>query len=112
MSSPSRRLRKLETRVAVLIERLRGAAAELKLQAVEYERRLGDLNHAHDKQVADQATYVSGDKYEGFQTEVRSALASLQGRASGLTSARTLFFEILSLIIASVALAAVLWSRS
>lgn len=36
----------------------------LGLQAREYERRLSDLNHAHEKAVQVQHTYVTQDKYE------------------------------------------------
>jgi hypothetical protein len=34
------------------------------IQAREYERRLADLNHAHEKAVEVQHTYVTQDKYE------------------------------------------------
>ena len=36
----------------------------LELQAREYERRLAALNHAHEKAIAVQHTYVTQDKWE------------------------------------------------
>ena len=80
----------IHTRVAVL-EAQRVSDQEHKaLQAIEYERRLTDLNHAHEKQVADQATYISGDKFEGFVREfyqwrdqTQKTLTLLEGRTGG-----------------------------
>jgi len=48
-----------ETRLAVLEERLRGMDRALELQAREYDRRLHELNHAHEQAVEVQHTYVT-----------------------------------------------------
>lgn len=72
---------------------------------MEYQRRLSELNHAHEKQVADQQTYVSDDKFRGWQGEVNAfknetqeKLALLTGRSSGISSTQTLVFQILAQI--------------
>lgn len=39
-------------------------AKALELQAKEYERRLAELNHAHDRAVTVQHTYVTQEKYD------------------------------------------------
>lgn len=44
--------------------RLAASGEALSLQAGEYERRLAALNHAHEKAVEVQHTYVTQDKYE------------------------------------------------
>lgn len=38
----------------------------LKLQDVEYKRRLGELNHEHSRVATAQQTYVSKDTWDGF----------------------------------------------
>jgi cell division protein ZapA (FtsZ GTPase activity inhibitor) len=87
------------TRIAVLEERIRGMSTALSLQAEKYEARLQDLNHAHDKQVADQGTYVSKEKYEQFVEEVRQTLAELKGRTSGIKSTWTAIVAAIALLL-------------
>ncbi len=53
-----------EIHLAVLEERVEQMDKAIKLQASEYERRLNALNHAHEKAVEVQHTYVTQDKYE------------------------------------------------
>lgn len=86
----------VEIRLARIEERLTAMSEALKLQAKEYERRLMDLNHAHDKQVADQATYVTGDTFHGFikemqalQRSVDSQFAELKGGVAGAAKTRS-----------------------
>ncbi len=62
----------------------------LKLQAEEYERRLGDLNHAHNEAVEVQRTYIPREVYERAHGElvdrigkIELALASWNGRILG-----------------------------
>lgn len=97
-------------RLAVLEEVVRGMRSNLKLQAAEYSRRLGELNHAHEKQVQDQRTYVSEDKFNGytaelaaFQAKVNEALARGDGRLGASTSARTNLVQVTSVLIALAA---------
>lgn len=51
-------------RIKRLEERIEAADRALALQAAEYERRLSSLNHAHEKAIEVQHTYVTQDKYE------------------------------------------------
>lgn len=77
----------LLVRIAVLEERLKAMGEALRLQAKEYERRLLDLNHAHEKQVEDQRTYVSLDKYEGFEEKMNSWQSTMQIKFASMESA-------------------------
>lgn len=105
-------------RIAVLEEKLANLRSEIDKQAIEYARRLMELNHAHLRQVEDQQTYVSIDRYEGWQGEmnawrgdVSNKLAALDGRSSGVTSARGLILQILPMLIAILSLIAVIWGK-
>jgi hypothetical protein len=112
-----RRLRNSE-RLSVLEERLRGMRAALRLQAREYERRLTDLNHAHDKQVQDQHNYVSDDRYTGWQGEINTfrdsvnqKLATLSGKDTGSHGTRDIVMWVLMFLIALGAVAATLYKH-
>jgi hypothetical protein len=103
----------LRLRLTKLEERAKSERRALKMQAKEYERRLLDLNHAHEKQVTDQATYISEDKFIGWQGEVNAwrdrvtkTLSELEGRSGGIGSARQLMFQVLPLLISAVTLLA------
>jgi hypothetical protein len=50
---------------------LKGRDIALALQAAEYERRLEALNHEHEKNQARNNEFVSDEKFEGLETEVR-----------------------------------------
>jgi len=96
MDTLSAREHDLTVRIAVLEEKVQAAEREKILQAKEYERRLLDLNHAHEKQVKDQSTYISDDKFNGFVGEVNAwrgsvttAVANLEGKKGGESSLRT-----------------------
>ncbi len=54
----------LEVKIAVLETRLSERQAQLDLQAREYERRLNELNHAHDMAAADKAAFLRKDTYD------------------------------------------------
>lgn len=54
----------LEARLATIDERFERIQKALELQASEYERRLELLNHAHERAVEVQHTFVSVEKYE------------------------------------------------
>jgi len=51
-------------KVAVLEEKIKASAETLRLQAVEYERRLSDLNHEAERLRKMQETYVSQTLYQ------------------------------------------------
>ena len=63
----------LRRKVAVLEERLRSMDKALALQAHEYDRRLGELNHAHEQAVQVQHTYVSEEVHERDVAAARKA---------------------------------------
>jgi hypothetical protein len=103
-------------RIAVLEQQLRDRDIQLALQAKEYERRLDELNHAHDKQVEDQRTYVSEEKFSGYtskmdawRNDVSLALAQLQGQAGGKGAVGRVLVQVLTLMISAAVLAALLW---
>lgn len=58
------RLRDLEIAAARIEAVADAVQTATKLQASEYERRLEALNHAHEKAIQVQHTYVTQDKYE------------------------------------------------
>lgn len=63
----------LEHLIAKEIERIAEVFAmqdeARKLQAAEYSRRLDELNHAHERSVADRALFLSHDSFEQFRRE-------------------------------------------
>lgn len=54
----------VELKLAVLTERVTGFEQAYGLNADEIQRRLTELNHAHEKQVRDQATYIERRVFE------------------------------------------------
>lgn len=61
-------------------------AAQLELQASEYERRLTDLNHAHTRAQEDKETYVNKDVYNATQAELRQLITDLQQKMNAVTN--------------------------
>ena len=59
----------LEVRLAVLEERVANRDDALALQAKEYERRLADLNHAHQLAEEKNRNYVTREVYDGTVRE-------------------------------------------
>ena len=89
---------------------MRGAEERLKIQAAEYERRLAELNHAHEKQVRDQQTYVSSEKFDGhvskaddWQGVVDKQLAELAGRSKGITAVQAMVLSLIPIFLAIAA---------
>ena len=85
-----------DTRLAVLEERLRGMDRALELQAKEYDRRLHELNHAHEQAVEVQHTYVTEEIHDRDLKAMRDTTTALvlaaekkaEGLALALTEAR------------------------
>jgi hypothetical protein len=103
-------------KIAVLEEQILALRREISVQAIEYQRRLMELNHAHQKQVADQQTFVSSERYEGWQGEMNSwrgtvsnTLAILEGKSGGVTTTRGIIMQILPMVIAILSIVAVIW---
>lgn len=70
----------------------------LRLQAVEYERRLNVLNHAHEEAVRVQHTYVTQDKFETWQAVVDKVLQTSGGAEEGKASSWRLTIQVVSFI--------------
>jgi hypothetical protein len=94
-------------KIVALEVRVNGMKENITLQAREYERRLGELNHAHEKQVQDQATYISEDKFAGYvaetalwQKQVSETLAELKGRRSLVAQILPWFIALIGLAVA------------
>lgn len=88
-------------RLVRLEEQSKGALKALELQAEEYERRLDALN--------DLSTYVLSaykEKVDGRLDVVTEELAEIKGVAGGKSSTRHLVIEIITMLIAAVAIAA------
>ncbi len=105
-------------RIVVLEERLKGMDKALALQSIENHRRLDELNHAHEKQVKDQATYVSEDKFNGFLAEygqwrnsVMKTLAETAGTSQGSITSRALFFSVIAILVPIITLITLLWKK-
>lgn len=84
-----------EVRLARIEERMAGNERALIVQTADLARRLEDLNHAHAKNIADKAFFVSEDKFGGFvkeiqawQRQVDTQLSELSGRAGGAIQVR------------------------
>jgi len=99
------RLIRIEEQVNALREEMRKEFdwrdQNLKLQALEYERRLKDLNGEQARIAKSQEAHVSIDKYTGFRDEVLRTLSELKGRTGGM---RQLIQTVLSVIAILVAL--------
>lgn len=65
-------------RIAVLETKLQSADEARVLQAREYERRLQDLNHAHQQAVDRNATFVSRELYDSGVRELHLAIANVR----------------------------------
>ncbi len=67
----------LETKVEVILKDLDARKYALELQAIEYERRLEDLNHAHEIQTRRNAEYISRETHETKMDEINRRLMIL-----------------------------------
>jgi hypothetical protein len=105
-------------KIEVLAERVHAVAKALRLQAKEYSRRLEELNHAHDKQVQDQATYVSSERYDGtikewttWRMSVERQLSELTGRERGIGMSRANLIQIILIAIGLAGIVTGVWFR-
>ncbi len=74
-------------RIAVLETQIKGLKENIVLQAKEYERRLTELNHAHDQAVTDKAKFVNLDIFYAKLEEIskwRSEMDSWRNRVIGI----------------------------
>lgn len=96
---------KLHVRIAVLEERVRNQAEALVIQAEEYERRLGELNDAHNKATERDAFLLPRELFDRFLTDhvdwrrvVDNGLAEARGKSAAYTA-------YLALLLAAAAMA-------
>ena len=88
-------------RLVRLEEQHQGSIKALALQANEYERRLEDLNNL--------STYVLTaykEKIDGRLDILAKDMAEIKGVAGGKSSTRHLIVEVVTMLIAAVAIAA------
>lgn len=72
----------IDKEVAHLRELRNGDKDEVKKQAVEYERRLSELNHSHDQAQEAFKTYVSLNVYTPAHEELAKQLETLHDELS------------------------------
>ena len=92
----------LDKQIAVLQERLRASEIALSSQAREYERRLTELNHAHQQQQDRNAQYVSREAWELNNKEGEARLNVIerqQSRAYGIGAGFALAASILTAFV-------------
>ena len=87
----------------------------LEKQAVEYERRLESLNHAHQRQINDKATFLSRETYEIFKKEfdawkleLTRSIALENGRRDAVSRTWAFVSSLLSATLASLITAVVM----
>lgn len=71
-----------EVRLALLEQQLAFEKEARNTQALEYERRLGELNHAHAEAIRVQHTYVAEDIYDRDHRELAGRLEKLEKAGS------------------------------
>lgn len=79
----------IDKEIAHLRELRQGDKDEVKKQAVEYERRLSELNHAHELAIEVSKTYVSVNVYTPAHEELEKQLQVLHdeiNRVSNITN--------------------------
>jgi len=79
---------------------------QLRLQAREYERRLGELNHEHQRNTDRNAEFVLKSSYDadnratmGRISSLELSASSLNGRILGVGIAATVASTIISLLV-------------
>lgn len=70
----------------MLEEKVRAEAEAKTLQAAEYERRLTDLNHAHDQAMARNVNYVSRELHDSAIRELTTLVASVRTETLAATA--------------------------
>lgn len=64
----------IETQIAILYERLDNTIAAIKIEAVEIERRLQELNHEGERIRDIQNASVSAEKFQDYEKSQRVAV--------------------------------------
>ena len=66
----------VETRLAIMEERVSSIQTATRLQATEYERRLQELNHAHAQQAERNALYLPREYFDMHHSQLESEVES------------------------------------
>ncbi len=94
----------LQTRIAVLEERVKNRDTALKLQAEEYERRLQDLNHSHAQARAKEVEFLPRETYYKSEGELLHWRREVDEVLSGLKARRDTYVSIISVLLSIVSL--------
>ncbi len=95
----------IETRIAVLEERVAGINARHDTQAMELARRLDELNHAHQQARDRDVLYLPREVHEQFAKELREKMefiAAALSEAKGVATATARTYAIGAAITAAV----------
>ena len=108
-------VQELMVEVAVLKSRLETSKEALTIQSIEYERRLGELNHAHSKAEAVLShygsTYLTIDRFERFYNDEHTVWRrSVDDRLSTDKSSNATYTAIIAGIMALIAIGIQAWS--
>jgi hypothetical protein len=87
VSTQTDEVKELREAIVRLEEQAKARTTARDLQAKEYERRLGELNHAHEQARQTLATYVPREMFEGMTS--RLVLLELWKERETASSART-----------------------
>ena len=85
-----------ETQLAVLTERIARMETALTIQAAEYERRLAELNHAHEEARRVLGTYLSITTYAADMKADRAWKSVIERQMSNWSGRLVAFGVILS----------------
>jgi hypothetical protein len=103
-------IQELTVEIAVLKSQLQDDARALEKQAREYERRLGELNHAHARALETAHNYVTrdihdqinrelGDRISRNETElvsIRESMATSRGKSTAYAAMAAAVFGVLT----------------
>lgn len=86
-------IQELTVEVAVLKSRLDSSAKALRVQAIEYERRLNELNHAYKRATEDRNQFVTRELHDQIYTDLSGKISTLKseidsnrGRSLGIAA--------------------------
>lgn len=101
-------IQELTVKIAVLEERIRGREEALQLQASEYERRLDDLNHEHDKNKERNAEFVRREQYDATLNSLTVWRRTVDDWIAEARGSRTAFVATASATLSVLAILSVL----
>jgi hypothetical protein len=90
--------------IAVLEERVKNRDDALALQAREYERRLNDLNHAHERAQADKLQFLPQSVHDQFYSEYQEWRRGVDKVLTALSARRDANLALFSAVISVLGL--------